>query len=94
MMACMSLEAIVVLGKGIQRIVQGVTTLLFPLTVVKTRQQAIEGTPPGIRGAAQIARDVVRHDGVRGLYRGFGTVIIGIIPARGVSLLSLEPLSL
>ena len=61
------------------------TTVLFPLTVVKTRQQAIEGTPPGIRGAAQIARDVVKYDGIRGLYRGFGTVIIGVIPARGVS---------
>lgn len=60
--------------------------MLFPLTVVKTRQQAIEGTPAGLRGAAQIAKDIVRYDGIRGLYRGFGTVIIGVIPARGVSL--------
>lgn len=63
---------------------QAATSVLFPLTVIKTRQQAIEGTPSGIRGAAQIAKDVVRADGIRGLYRGFGTVIIGIIPARGV----------
>ena len=67
---------------------QGLTTVLFPLTVVKTRQQAIEGTPGGISGAVQIAKDVVARDGVRGLYRGFGTVIVGIIPARGVSLWS------
>lgn len=70
---------------------QGLTTVLFPLTVIKTRQQALEGAPSGLRGAANIARDVVRTDGVRGLYRGFGTVIIGIIPARGVS--SLMPRS-
>ena len=66
-------------------LLQGLTTVLFPLTVVKTRQQAIEGTPSGIKGAAQIARSIVRHDGVRGLYRGFGTVVIGVLPARGVS---------
>ena len=74
-------------GVGVQDIThmsQGVTTILFPLTVVKTRQQAIEGTPPGIRGAAQIAKDILRYDGIRGLYRGFGTVVIGVIPARGV----------
>lgn len=63
---------------------QGLTTVLFPLTVVKTRQQAIEGTPSGLQGAAQIARNIVRHDGFRGLYRGFGTVVIGVLPARGV----------
>ena len=56
--------------------------------MVKTRQQAIEETPGGVSGAVQIAKDVVARDGVRGLYRGFGTVIVGIIPARGVSLSS------
>ena len=39
----------------------------------------------GNQGAAQVAKDLVRHDGVRGLYKGFGTVIVGIIPARVVS---------
>ena len=72
-----------VLTKGVY-LLQGLTTVLFPLTVIKTRQQAIEGAPSGISGAAQVARDVVKTDGFRGLYRGFGTVIIGVIPARGV----------
>ena len=71
------------LTKGVY-LLQGLTTVLFPLTVIKTRQQAIEGAPSGISGAAQVARDVVKTDGFRGLYRGFGTVIIGVIPARGV----------
>ncbi len=37
-----------------------------------------------MQGAAQVARQVVAADGVRGLYRGFGTVILGIVPARVV----------
>ena len=36
------------------------------------------------KGAVQVAQQVVAADGVRGLYRGFGTVILGVIPARGV----------
>ncbi|BDA44644.1 Solute carrier family 25 member 44 [Coccomyxa sp. Obi] len=71
-------------------IFSGLTTCLFPLTVIKTRQMAVEGAPAGFKGAAQVARQIVATDGVRGLYRGFGTVIIGVIPARGVYLTTLE----
>lgn len=98
------------------RSVQGLTTCLYPLSVIKTRQMALEGAPPGLwvrrgaplggaqrhllmlrrcgeltragrgppQGAAQVARQVVATDGVRGLYRGFTTVVVGVIPARGV----------
>ena len=37
-----------------------------------------------VQGAAQTAAAILRTDGIRGLYRGFGTVIFGTIPARGV----------
>ena len=37
-----------------------------------------------LQGAAQTAAGILRTDGIRGLYRGFGTVIFGTIPARGV----------
>ena len=37
-----------------------------------------------MQGAAQVARDLWRHEGLRGLYKGFGTVVIGILPARMV----------
>ena len=36
------------------------------------------------QGAFLTARGVVAHDGVRGLYRGFGTVVGGMFPARMV----------
>ena len=58
--------------------------------MVKTRQMALPEAPRGVRGALSVGRDVVRADGVRGLYRGLGTVMVGIIPARGVYLTTLE----
>ncbi|EIE21419.1 putative mitochondrial carrier protein [Coccomyxa subellipsoidea C-169] len=72
-----------IMGAGI---FSGLTTCLFPLTVIKTRQMAVEGAPAGFK----VARQILASDGVRGLYRGFGTVIIGVIPARGVYLTTLE----
>lgn len=68
----------------------GVTTCLFPLTVIKTRQMAIEGAPTGLWGAKETARIILRTDGVSGLYRGFGTVVLGAIPARIMYLTTLE----
>lgn len=37
-----------------------------------------------LQGAAHVTRQVLATDGVRGLYRGFGIVVVGVIPARGV----------
>lgn len=71
-------------------IFSGLTTALFPLTVIKTRMMALQGSHRGLSGALYTARDVLAHDGIRGLYRGFGTVVFGIIPARIVYLGTLE----
>ena len=115
------------------RCLQGLTTCLYPLSVVKTRQMALEGSQSGLKvrprqlslpacqrvaglrrlaavlhntthllsecdspcppapastalqGAYITARTVVAHDGLRGLYKGFGTVVLGMFPARMVS---------
>ena len=42
------------------------------------------------QGAFQTARMVVHHDGLPGLWKGFGTVVGGMIPARVIYLYSLE----
>ncbi|PRW59482.1 solute carrier family 25 member 44 [Chlorella sorokiniana] len=76
-----------VVGAGL---FSGLTTMLYPLSVIKTRQMALEGSQSGLRGAYLTARGVVAHDGVRGLYKGFGTVIGGMFPARMVYLSTLE----
>ncbi|KAI3436196.1 hypothetical protein D9Q98_002251 [Chlorella vulgaris] len=68
----------------------GLTTCLYPLSVVKTRQMALEGSQSGLKGAYLTARTVVAHDGLRGLYKGFGTVVFGMFPARMIYLSSLE----
>lgn len=49
---------------------------------MKTRQQALNRTDGGQIPLGSIARDVWRCEGVRGFYRGFGTVILGSFPAR------------
>lgn len=37
-----------------------------------------------LQGAATVARELVHHEGIRGLYRGFTTVVVGVLPARVV----------
>ena len=70
----------------------GVTTCLYPLTVIKTRQMVGDGVVGGGRnnGAFAVARDVIKTRGVAGLYRGFGTVVVGTLPIRAVYLSTLE----
>lgn len=40
--------------------------------------------------AFSVVRGLVRNDGIPGLYRGFGTVITGAVPARIIFLTALE----
>ena len=37
-----------------------------------------------VQGVRETARSILAQDGVRGLYRGFGTVMLGAVPARVV----------
>eukprot|EP00897_Mesotaenium_endlicherianum_P006687 jgi/Mesen1/6046/ME000308S05239 len=67
----------------------GVTTALFPFSVIKTRLQ-VATSAAGSTSAFATARNIARYEGVRGFYRGFGTVIAGTIPGRCVYLSTLE----
>lgn len=42
------------------------------------------------KNAFSVIRGILRKDGIPGLYRGFGTVITGAIPARIIFLTALE----
>lgn len=57
-----------------------VSATLYPVVVLKTRQQISSST----------AFSILKHEGFRGLYRGFGTSLIGTIPARAVYMTALE----
>ncbi|KAI4352401.1 hypothetical protein L6164_006658 [Bauhinia variegata] len=75
-----------VVGAGI---FTGITVALYPVSVVKTRLQvATKDTVE--RNAFSVMKGLLRTDGVPGLYRGFGTVITGAIPARVIFLTFLE----
>ena len=60
----------------------GITTALFPLSVIKTQQMANPHANPGFSGAMHTARVILDTEGVRGFFRGFGTVVAGAIPVR------------
>ncbi|GFY84856.1 mitochondrial substrate carrier family protein [Actinidia rufa] len=75
-----------VLGAGI---FTGVTVALYPVSLVKTRLQ-VATMDTVERSAFSVIRSILRTDGVPGLYRGFGTVITGAIPARIIFLTALE----
>ncbi|KAM1011050.1 hypothetical protein ACFX13_047191 [Malus domestica] len=64
----------------------GVSATLYPVVVLKTRQQVAQSQVSCIKTALSI----VRHDGIRALYRGFGTSLMGTIPARALYMAALE----
>lgn len=66
-----------------------VTVALYPISVVKTRLQVIERNAQNPT-AISIFRNILKADGISGLYRGFGTVVIGAVPARVIFLSTLE----
>ncbi|XP_010260523.1 PREDICTED: solute carrier family 25 member 44 [Nelumbo nucifera] len=67
----------------------GVTVALYPVSVVKTRMQ-VASKDTIEKSAYSIVKGILRADGIPGLYRGFGTVITGAIPARIIFLTALE----
>ncbi|CAN4086983.1 unnamed protein product [Withania somnifera] len=64
----------------------GVSAALYPVVVLKTRQQVAQAQ----LSCFKTAFSVVRMEGIRGLYRGFGTSLMGTIPARALYMAALE----
>lgn len=62
---------------------------LYPVSVVKTRLQ-VASKDTVEKNAFSVIKGLLRTDGISGLYRGFGTVITGAIPARIIFLTALE----
>ncbi|KAL2539112.1 Mitochondrial substrate carrier family protein [Abeliophyllum distichum] len=64
----------------------GVSASLYPAVVLKTRQQVAQSQVSCIKTAIWI----LKYEGFRGLYRGFGTSLTGTIPARALYMAALE----
>ncbi|XP_078179836.1 mitochondrial substrate carrier family protein isoform X1 [Carex rostrata] len=75
-----------VVGAGL---FSGVTVALYPVSVIKTRMQVATGDAVQ-KNAFAAFRNILKADGIPGLYRGFGTVITGAVPARIIFLTTLE----
>jgi solute carrier family 25 protein 44 len=67
----------------------GLTVGLYPISVVKTRLQ-VATKDAAEKNAFSVIRGLVKAEGIPGLYRGFGTVITGAVPARIIFLTALE----
>ena len=63
--------------------------ILHPISAVKMRIQVAGAELAHMNGLA-VCKHTVKADGVSGLFRGFGTLVVGTIPGRGLFLTSLE----
>ncbi|KAJ1735444.1 mitochondrial aspartate-glutamate transporter agc1 [Coemansia sp. Benny D160-2] len=77
------------LGNGAVAGVTGVS-IIFPLDMVKTRLQnqkpATPGGKPPYAGVVDCFRQIVRGEGVRGLYRGLVPNLAGVTPEKAIKL--------
>ncbi|KAL8235177.1 hypothetical protein R6Q59_021277 [Mikania micrantha] len=64
----------------------GVSGMLYPIVVLKTRKQVLVKD----MSCLKLAVSVLQHEGCRGFYRGFGTSLMGTIPARALYMGALE----
>ncbi|KAI3454170.1 hypothetical protein Pfo_010833 [Paulownia fortunei] len=64
----------------------GVSGTLYPIVVLKTRQQVMLSDI----SCCKMAASIFRTEGYRGFYRGFGTSLMGTIPARALYMGALE----
>ncbi|KAI9058186.1 mitochondrial NAD transporter [Trametes sanguinea] len=57
-----------------------------PLDVIKTKLQAQRAVNPqeGYLGVVATVKDILKHDGLRGLYRGLGPTILGYLPTWAI----------
>ncbi|KAK4761852.1 hypothetical protein SAY87_029736 [Trapa incisa] len=64
----------------------GVSAALYPIVVLKTRQQVSSSN----LSCFKMSFSIMRHEGLCGFYRGFGTSLMGTIPARALYMGALE----
>lgn len=65
------------------------SALLHPISVVKTRMQ-VDSYGLSHMSGTSVFRQILRTDGIPGIFRGFGTSAIGSLPGRVLALTSLE----
>lgn len=64
----------------------GVSGTLYPIVVLKTRKQVMLNEI----SCFKMTSSIIRNEGFKGFYRGFGTSLMGTIPARALYMGALE----
>lgn len=64
----------------------GVSATLYPVVVLKTRQQVMAAN----QSCTSLGLNILRKEGIPGLYKGFTTSLMGTIPARALYMSTLE----
>ncbi|KAK8602442.1 hypothetical protein V6N13_057928 [Hibiscus sabdariffa] len=64
----------------------GVSAALYPIVVLKTRQQVSSAQV----SCFKMSFSIMKYEGFRGFYRGFGTSLMGTVPARALYMGALE----
>ncbi|KAE9455025.1 hypothetical protein C3L33_13045, partial [Rhododendron williamsianum] len=65
------------------------SALLHPTAVVKTRMQ-VDGSGLSHMRGVTVFKQILKNDGIPGIFRGFGTSAVGSLPGRVLALTSLE----
>jgi hypothetical protein len=79
------LGQVILVGSGLYT---GLTAILHPLSVIKTRAQAASSATS--LGRVEAVRAMIATSGVRGLFAGLVPVLSGAVPARATYILALE----
>lgn len=64
------------------------TSVVYPLDIIKSNIQMIGsfGGKSSISVAVDVTKSIIRSNGIRGLYRGFGACLVGIAPEKAIKL--------
>ena len=65
-------------------------TAVYPIDLVKTRMQNQRSGPMVgelmYKNSFDCFKKVIRHEGIRGLYRGLGPQLVGVCPEKAIKL--------
>lgn len=67
----------------------GLTAVLYPVSVIKTKIQ-VASKDVVEKNVTSIIRNALKTEGIPGLYKGFGTVIVGTVPSRIIFMTAYE----
>lgn len=63
---------------------------VHPIDTIRTRLQTQSALNKSYRGTFHVIQDIMKNEGIRAFYKGFGVVALGTFPAHGLYFLAYE----